>query len=155
MPDPIPADPVYGRASWTDYVDNWRKKDAEWIEDRSILRFADVTSRDGTLPTPGVGQMIYLAAGGGTLQLRGASVWQDFKAMPFFLAKTQDDAAQVLIAHTAAAGRGIAFVGTSPFEVQVNTDFRVQSGVLLVQSSGVSIKTGTRTAKLTTDTANV
>lgn len=46
----------YGRSTWTDITDNWRKADADWLQDRIILRYAS------TLPSLAQGQVVYQAS---------------------------------------------------------------------------------------------
>lgn len=150
----LPDEAPFGVALWDDYADNWRQKDAEWLQSRGILRFATAAARDAAIGTPQEGQLVYNATGS-VLQLRKPTGWTDFKPLPANLTTTQDDATAVLIGHSLSSGKGISFGGVTPFEVHVNTDFKVQNGVLLVQTSGVSIKTGARTAKLTTDALNL
>ena len=62
--EPIP-DLQYGAGNWQDYINNWREKDAEYLQARSILRFETVTKRDQILSTPGAGQFAWLNDGGG------------------------------------------------------------------------------------------
>jgi hypothetical protein len=145
----LPDEAPFGVADWTDFEDNWREKDAEWLQSLGVPRFTTSVERDARLTTPATGRLIYNNETG-YLQLRGASAWTDYKPLPLFLTKTVDDANQVLLAHTAAAGKGLSFSGVSPYEVHVNTNFKVQNGVLSVDATGVLLKTGTKTVKLTT-----
>jgi hypothetical protein len=152
MTEPIPVGGQYGAADWQDYVNNWRDADATWLQSRSILRFANNTDRDAVYTSvPPAGQFIFNAAdvaSGGGLEMSNGTLWLGYKAMPVNLVKTADDSGQVSISHSGAAGKGIQF---TPTYVGTNADLRVQGGVLTVDTTGVSVKTGAATAKLTTD----
>ena len=147
----LPDEAPYGKADWTDYEDNWRDADATWLQDHGILRFTTTASRDTALPSAGPGQVIFNAEAG-YLQLKSPSQWVDYKPLPLFMTKGEDSASQVLLSHVNAAGKGVSFSGTGPgYEVHVNTDMRVQNGVMVVDTTGVAIKIGAKTAKLITD----
>ena len=152
MTEPIPSGGQYGVADWQDYVNNWRDADATWLQSRSILRFADNAARTAAFPSvPPAGQFIFnnsAVASGGGLEMSNGTLWVSYKAMPANLVKTADDGGQVSISHSGAAGKGIQF---TPTYVGTNADLRVQGGVLTVDATGVSVKTGAAIAKLTTD----
>ena len=149
----LPDEAPYGIADWTDFEDNWRDKDAEWLQGLGVPRFSTTAQRDAKLTAPATGRLCFNAEAG-YLQLRGASAWADYKPLPLFMTKGEDSATQVLLSHVNAAGKGVAFSGTGPgYEVHVNTNLRAQNGVLVVDTTGVSVKTGAATAKLTTDAA--
>jgi hypothetical protein len=149
--EPIPGN--YGKSDWVDYSNNWREADAEWLQARGILRYASNATRDADLTTPGVGQVVYNQALD-ILQLRSsAGTWRNYAALPTNLTATQDNASGVVLAHVNAAGKGVLF---GPSDVQVNYGLKVLTDVFVVDpTSFVSIKTGTRTVKLTTDAANL
>ena len=147
---PIP-DVQYGKADWRDFIDNWREADAEWLQARTILRFQTTASRDAALGGALPGQFVFNVETG-ILEIKGASSWLPYKPMPVFTVKTQDDAAQVSISHINAGGKG---VNLTPTSVTVNADFSVLTSILTVAASGVRVKTGAKTALLTTDAASL
>jgi hypothetical protein len=153
MAEPIPPGGQYGQATWQDNVNNWRKVDGDWLQNRSILRFTDVAQRDSVLTAPAAGQVIFRADAAAVpadgLEVRVGTAWIPYRGLPQNLSKVTDSATQVVLAHKDAAGQGVVFNSTGG--VGVNTDFTVRGGVLKVEASGVSIKTGAVTAKLTTD----
>lgn len=152
MPDPI-VDPQYGKPNWTDFVDNWREKDAEWLRDRTIMRFPTATARDIDMGSATAGTIIYRADTDQFEAKRAAGTFQPFRALPQNLAVTTDSSTSVLFAHSAAGGLGLNF---TPTALQVNaTAFSVLGGILGVDSTGVTVKTGTKTAKLTTSATDL
>lgn len=142
-----------GKADWTNYTDYWREEDAEWLQERTVLRYADPTARAADWATPKAGQVTYnqtadrleLASG------KTPGVWSTVQSF-VNLTSTLDDATGVAISHKGAAGKGIVF---EPGKVTVNHNLSVLGGVLTADATGVSIKTGTKVAKLTTDAANL
>lgn len=154
MPEPIPVDAPYGVAAWQDYVNNWRDDDANWLQSRAIVRFATNAKRDAAYPSPpGAGQFIFNAqTAPGNLEMSTGTAWAPYRPMPANLVKTSDDGTQVAISHSGAAGKGFVF---TPTYVGTNADLRVQGGVLTVTATDVNIKTGAKTAKLTTDATNL
>jgi len=149
----LPVDPLYGAANWSDYVDNWREADAEWIQARTILRFQTSAARDAALPGAGAGQFIY----NGTndyLEYRSSSgTWKSYKATPNYLAGgQQDDVSGVVFAHANAAGKGIML---TPTQVQTSAPLNVLTNTMLVDTTGINLKVGAKTVKLSTDAANL
>ena len=147
----LPDEAPYGVADWTDFEDNWREKDAEWLQGLGVPRFTTTAERDAKLTAPATGRLVYNGQTG-YLQLRGVSAWADYKPLPVYLAAITDTSAQVLLAHTGAAGKGVSF---TPTNVHVNHDLLVLTTVLSVTATGMSLKTGTKTAKLTTDATSL
>ena len=151
----LPDEAPFGIADWTDFEDNWRDKDADWLQSLGVPRFTTTAERDAKLTTPAVGRLCFNAQAG-YVQIRGASAWADYKPLPLFMTKGEDSATQVLLPHVNASGKGVAFSGTGPnYEVHVNTNMRALNGVLSVDATGVSVKTGSNTAKLSTDNTNL
>ena len=56
MTDPLLGAP-YGQASSTDFQNNWRKADVDFLQKRSILRYAATAARDAIL-SPEAGMTI-------------------------------------------------------------------------------------------------
>lgn len=141
----------YGKADWTDYVDYWRDADATWIQDRLVIRVADNAGRDALGNTPG--GVVYNAAKDALELRRAAGGYQTITPLPAMLAVNEDTANnRTTISHTAAGGKGIVYTAT---DVQVTNPLNVMNGVLTVDATGASFKTGAKTAKLTTDAANL
>lgn len=144
--EPLPG--TYGKADWVDYSNYWREADAEWMQDRMVLRTQNATSRDALAQAPGA--LIYNEALD-QVELRSkAGGYKTLTPLPTSLA-TSEVAGKTTIGHTGAGGLGLTFTAA---EVGVNDDFNVL-GVLMVSATGVSLKTGTKTAKLTTDAASL
>ena len=164
-PDPTGGpitDLQWGIADWDDYVDNWRDKDASYLQARGIARFHSKTDRNAALGTPApTGAVAYNET---TDMLEWQSKnhsagtasppdgWLSLVPMPLYMAKTSDSTTSVGLAHSGAGGKGINW---TPTEVQVTNTLNVMNNVLRTDATGVSIKTGSKTAKLTTDTANL
>jgi hypothetical protein len=147
MTEPIP-DLQWGAGNWVDYENNWREKDAEWLQARSILRFQTAAARDTALGAGAAGQVVYNDAVD-RLELRSkAGPWVRLTPMPANLVATADSAAAVSLAHQAAGGKGISF---TPDDIRVTGPFDVLAGTFKVATTGVTIKTGATIAVLTTD----
>ena len=142
----LPSGPN-GLAVWTDYEDNWRKKDADFIQDRMISRFADATERNAAYPAPPpAGRFIY-RSDLGYLEKSTGSARESYRPLPQYVTVAADSNSQVSLAHSADCGKRVIY---TPTYLDTNIDFRAQGGVLTVDTTGVSIKTGAATAKLTT-----
>lgn len=153
MAEPIP-DVQYGKANWQDFVNNWREADAEWMQERLILRYTNATTRDAANGSAGAGTMVYNAATDFFEAKRAAGGFLPFRALPQNLAVPTDTGSAVLLAHGAAAGAGLSL--TSAGAVTVNaTSTSFHSGVLGTDATGVTVKTGTKTVKLTTSTTDL
>jgi hypothetical protein len=149
--EPLPAG-GYGKADWVDYSNYWREIDAEWIMERAVLRFATTASRQTQYPNPKFGMTTYNEASD---RLEAFSKTQNtWVQIPQWvnLVSLQDTAAGVAISHKNAGGKGITF---QPTQTVLDNPILVMGGVLTVDGTGVSIKTGARAAKLTTDAANL
>lgn len=148
MSEPLPGN--FGLANWVDYVNYWRESDAEWIQARINVRAQDNTQRDGFSVTPG--QVVYNAATD-RLELRTATnTWRPQTPFPASLAVAEG--ATTTISHTASSGKGVVF---GPTEVAINHQLNVLGGVLTVpaDSSGVVVKTGAKSAKLSTSATDL
>ena len=146
--DPIPAEAPYGVADWKDYKHNWREVDTDWIQDRTILRFATATQRDQKITSPQIGQFIYNNATD-LLEYRSKTgTWKAYKAAPVNLDTVTDTTTTVKMGHSAAGGKGLTFSSTG---MSSDTTFAINGGILTVSDTAVTIKTGTKTASLTTD----
>lgn len=143
--EPIPAT-GYGRGDWVDYQNYWREKDAEWIQDRAILRYADAASIEAIV-SPGNGMTVF-DEGLGILKLRRAGTWRRYSAIPDGMEARGADT----LANLNAGGKGIQFLAGS---VDITHDLNVLGGVLTTRATGVGIKVGTKTALLSTDAANL
>ena len=160
MSDPIPTIAPYGAADWDDYDHNWRAADAEWLQSRGILRFSNAAQRDSAIasgglgPTPAIGTFVYNQTEN-ALQMRSSdNTWQPYRSLPFNMKTVTDTVATVKIAHSAAAGgdKGMTF---TPTGISTDLPLTVLGGILTANATEVSIKTGTATAKLTTDATNL
>ena len=145
----------FGKADWVDYTDYWREADAEWMMQRSILRYATAATRAtdwGATPTS-FGQVTYNDT---TDRLEVASKTQNaWATVPQWvnLTSTQDSAAGVSISHkTATSNRGIVF---QPTQTVMDNPVLISTGGLTVDGTGLTLKTGAKTAKLTTDATNL
>lgn len=141
----IPGD-GYGVVDWTNYQDNWRDEDASWLQSHSILRFANTTDRDTAYPTPLPGTTVYVNTGAGVLQWYGSdSNWRTVLS-PVYLTNTEDSTSSTFAyganAPVLAIKNGSVELGPSPAS-------------LTVSSAGLTVKTGSNTTLLTTDTTGL
>lgn len=153
--DPIPATDPYGKGDWTDYVSNWREKDAEWMQARTILRYQTVAQRTTDLgASPGTGRVTYNQANDRLELYSSTNAWKPLTPLPVNIKIVTDDATTVALAHASAvpADRGLV-IGKD--NIAITHVLRTQDGVLVADTTGLAIKTGTKTAKLTTDANNL
>lgn len=145
--EPLPG--TYGKADWEDYKHYWREADAEWMQDRMVLRTQNAISRDALAQS--TGSLVYNEALD-QVELRSKlGGYKTLTPLPTSLA-TSEAGGKATISHIGAGGLGISF---SAAEIEITDDFKVLGGVLTVSTTGVSVKTGAKTAKLSTDAANL
>jgi hypothetical protein len=150
--EPIP-DLQWGRGAWQDYISNWRTRDTSWMQERLILRYQTAAARTADWgASPRAGQVTY------NDESKTLEMWHSVKAswvrslMFQYATSVKDDATGVNISHISAGGKGATF---GPSSVIVDTALSVGPGVLGVDLTGVTIKTGTKTAKLTTSATDL
>ena len=143
------TDLQWGIANWTDYEHNWREKDAEYLQARTIPRFHGPTDRDAAR-TPSVGMVVYNETTDRLEWRSKTNTWWPIHPMPLNMAVgLQDTAAGVVFAHAGATGKGIQF---TPTEVKSTLIFDVLTGTFRVTDAGATLKSsGMTTVALTTD----
>lgn len=154
----LPTTAPYGKATWTDYEDNWRNKDANWLQSRSLLRYANPAARDADLTAPEVGQFVFDASVDILEYRSGTGAWKYYKPLPQFTTTTQDDASGVALSHLNAGGKGVILGPGTPAGtglVTLNAPLTVMGGALTADTTGVTVKTGAKTAKLTTSATDL
>ena len=158
--EPLPGT-GYGKANWVDYSNYWREGDAEWLMERTILRYQGVGLRNSDWPTPKFGQIVYneqaISLGGGNYADRAEMYSkQHGKWVPLLMldniTSTKDDAAGVALSHKNAGGKGVIF---TPTQTVMDNPIQVMGGVLYVDSDSVDIKVGAKTVKMATDSVGL
>ena len=158
--EPI-VDLQWGKADWQDYVNNWREKDAEYLQSRVLLRYRTGALRDSDWPTPSLGQMVYneasLEVSPGVFVDRPEMYSKQHNAwVPLLMlaniTSTKDDSAGVALSHRLGGGKGVII---EPTRTQFDNPVWIMGGVLGVDATGVSVKTGGKTAKLTTSATDL
>lgn len=164
--EPI-SDPQWGRGDWQDYINNWREKDAEYLQARTILRYHNASDRAAQWASPAYGQVTYnetaLQVAPGVFVDRPEMFSKQHNKWVALLmldniTSTKDDAAGVALSHKQAGGKGVIFGPGSPAGtglLEITSPLNVMTGVMLVDGTGVTVKTGTKSAKLTTDANNL
>jgi len=151
--EPIP-DLQWGKGSWQDYISNWRTRDTNWMQERLILRYQTAALRTTAFPSPGAGQVTYNDETKSLEMWRAAPTSAWVRSLMFqYLTSNKDDSAGVNISHTGAAGKGIQLTPTSLLVDATTTNFL--NGLHVIDATGMTIKVGTKTAKLSTDAANL
>ena len=153
----MPTVPATGRADWTDYADYWREMDAEWLMKRSIVRYATEAERSSAAtgyPAPETGMVSYLDSAN-RLDLFTATKWVPVLAAQNLIVSpvTSGDNAEVTIGHKKMAGGGISFVSDGNVAndlISATRPFQMGGGVVRGDTTGLTIKTGAASAKLTT-----
>jgi hypothetical protein len=146
--EPLPGT-AFGKADWQDYTDYWREVDSEWLMQRSILRYANTTTRAVDWPSPVAGQVTYNdAIDRVEYRSKTTNSWVPLLVIAN-LGVNLDSATQVGIGHSAAGGKGMVFELT---RTVFDNPIYVMGGVLTTDATGVTVKThATKAAKLTTD----
>lgn len=105
MPDVLPT--TYGTADWTNNVDKWREQDAEWLQARSVLRYADVADAATDTPTHTAdGSVAFVDDADKRFVGRVSGSWQRFLTTSNLSVPT-DSGTSVLLRH-ASGGTGLA-----------------------------------------------
>jgi hypothetical protein len=138
----------YGQADWQNFVDYWRDEDATWLQERVILRYANAADRSSQIgDTPGFGRVTYNEEVDRLeVYSRQRTAWIPVLQV-LNLTATKDDTQGVALSHREAGGKGVTL---TPTEILLDNPLNVMSGVLKVDSTGVTIKTGVAAAKITT-----
>jgi hypothetical protein len=156
--EPIP-DVQYGRGNWADYISNWREKDAEWLQERTILRYPTAAARQtdwGT--TPRAGLVTYNDTTKSLEMYRGVAApaaetlpagW--VRSLMFQnLTSVADSASTVNISHAGAAGKGANF---TPTGVSIDLPVNLTNGVLTTTTTAAAVQTPTMAKASLTTTA--
>lgn len=150
--EPIP-DLQWGKGNWQDYISNWRTRDTGWMQERLILRYQTAAARTTDWPSPRSGQVTYNEQTG-LLEMwnQTKSAW--LRSLMFqFLTSNKDDAAGVNLSHASAGGKGVQLTPTSLLVDAPTTNWL--NGVGVLDATGLALKVGTKTVKLSTDAANL
>jgi len=153
--EPLPG--TYGKADWVDYSNYWREADAEWLQDRIVLRAPNAAARDALGQSAGA--LVYNEALDqielcSKLSAGATKVYKTLTPLPTTLTTTEvaGPPQKTTISHTGAGGLGLTFTAG---EVGVTSNLNVQ-GVLTVDANGVGIKAvGAKTAKLSTSATDL
>jgi hypothetical protein len=149
--EPI-ADTQWGIADWTDYENNWRAGDADYLQSRAIARFHTAADRTAALGSGPVGMVTYNETTDRIEWRSKLGPWVPITPMPLYMVATQDTSAAVSLAHVSAAGKGVTF---TPTDIRITGPLNVLTDVVEVTTVGISIKTGARKATLSTDATHV
>jgi len=134
--EPIP-DVQYGKGDWQDYISNWREKDAEWMQERTILRYTSGTTRSTDWPSPRAGQVTYNEATK-TLEMWSAvrATWVSLQMYQYLT--SVDASTGVTISHTGATGKGLTL---APALTSIDTPVNLTNGVLTTTANNVAVQT--------------
>ena len=150
--EPLP-DLQWGKGTWQDYISNWRTRDTNWMQERLILRYQSTALRNAAWAAPSAGQVTYNDETK-TLEMWRASQSAWVRSLMFqYLVSSQDTAAGTNIFHASSGAKGITLGPTSLLVDTPTTNFL--SGTALIDATGLTLKVGTKTVKLSTDTANL
>jgi len=134
---------------WRNAIDNWREQDAEWLRNRSVNIFPDASTRTSVMGTPPmVGLMSFLQSGSvaGGPDFWDGSGWQSVRYPN--LGFTSDGTSFTL--RRQGAGTGVQLM--SDGSVNMAKAFMGTGGIgATIDNTGILLKIGADTAKLTTD----
>lgn len=151
MSDPLAGAP-YGQATWTDFTNNWRKVDGDFLQKRSVLRYSTTATRNAMVG-PETGQLIYNLELD-RLELRKADgSWAGLYTIDGLTIEKVGATTDIKLRNPLTAGsNGLVFTTTL---ITTQVPFTTAGNELRFEASGLTINTGTKVAKLTTDTANL
>ena len=152
MPVTLPA--PYGKANWTNYEDFWREQDAEWIQDRLILRVL-LTSDIAALGLT-KGGVVYdeqddALKWRSKTDVGGNPNWRKIVPIPDSITVAETASTTALTYKT--SNQGITYSAT---EIAVTASkFSVLTDKVVADATGLAIKVGAKTAKLATDATSL
>ena len=144
------SDPVvnnYGPATWTDFQHNWRKADGDFLQTRSILRYQTTAARNA-ISSPQPGMTIYNAETD-RLEVRVAAAggsWNGLYSVDGLIIEAVPTDT-VRLRHEALAD-GMVF---TPTQITTAVPLGTAGGEVKFDATGLTISTGTKSVKLTTD----
>jgi len=124
------------------------------MQERLILRYQTTALRNTAFPSPGAGHVTYNDETRSLEMWRAAPTSAWVRSLMFqYMTSNKDDATGVNISHTGAAGKGIQLTPTALLVDAPSTNFL--NGVSVIDATGITVKVGAKTAKLSTDAANL
>src|SRR5262252_3786274 len=136
--------------TWTNLVDNWRAQDAGWLRNRSIQIFPDAATRTSVLSgvTLIAGMLSYIQTGSvaGGPDFYDGSAWTSIRYPNL---NVISDATSVTLRRQ-GAGTGVQLMNDG--SVNMAKAFMGTGGIgATIDNTGILLKIGADTAKLTTD----
>jgi hypothetical protein len=131
--------PITGKATWTDYQDNWRAADAKWLENRTVQRF---TSTPGSTDVEN-GSIYYIASGD-----NGALYWKDKTGTSHALISP----IKFNVVDTGGSTVALGYDGSTVISMTGST-VTLGSGPVLTVGADVQINTGGAVTLTTSSTA--
>jgi hypothetical protein len=152
--EPLP-DLQWGKGNWQDYISNWRSRDTNWMQERLILRYQTTAQRNAAWPAPSPGQVTYNDETK-TLEMWRASQSTWVRSLMFQnLVSTQDTAGGVNLFHVGSIASPKAItIGPTTLSIDFTTTSFLSDRVT-IDATGLNIKIGTKTAKLSTDATHL
>lgn len=145
----------WGKSNWTNYVDYWRDNDAEYLQARTILRYHTMGDAATDNPTPLTGQVVYNELDD-MLYFRSKgppTAWKRYAPLPFNMNVPLDAATGVTLQHSSAPG-GMIFTsptGSPASVVLAQVPLHAVGSTTILDSTGITLKTGPKTIKLNTN----
>ena len=166
-----------GPHNWQDFSDFWREADAEWLQARTTLRVDTHALLPTTVPSPGVGQVVYVRDVAGfqhdvlfmyASDSKGDKSfipgWKPYPALPRYLYASEDSDQRVTFGHHQGnpATTTIPSVSLSPTGLTVVSDLVVRgtggsADIFKITKDDVRITTGVgnKTVVFTTNAAGL
>jgi hypothetical protein len=131
---------------WTDLVDTWRERDAEWLRNRVVSLWADGSGRTAGQPSPMKGALSSLQNGYGAPDFWTGSAWESIRYPNL---DVLSDATSVTLRRL-GAGSGIQLINDGSVNTVKNV---VGTGGLgyVGDQTGIALHVGAKTVKLATD----
>jgi hypothetical protein len=152
MPVTLPA--PYGKANWTNYEDYWRDQDAEWIQDRLVLRVlltSDITALGLTKGGVVYDEQDDALKWRSKTDIGGNPNWKKIVPIPDSITTAETASTTALTYKT--SNQGIVLSAT---DVAVTASkFTVLTDKAVIDATGLALKTGSWTAKLSTSTTSL
>jgi hypothetical protein len=149
MSDPVPVS-GYGPATWADFTHNWRKADTDFLQARSIMRYQTTAARNA-IPSPQPGMVVYNAELD-RLELRKTAAggsWAGLYTIDGLVIEPVGATTDIKLRNPTTAGNnGLVFTTT---QIATQVPIVTAGNELKFEATGLTIATGTKAAKLTTN----
>ena len=146
MAEPLPAT-GYGQANWLDFQNNWRQADSNFLQKRSVLRYATTADRNA-ISGPEAGMVIFNVQNDRLEFRKNDGSWSGLYVTDGLI--IEPVASDIKLRHPATVGN-LGLVFTSAPLISTQVPIATAGDEVRIDTTGVTIKTGAATGRLSTD----